>query len=100
MCPFLNQWSWGGGGGSPSTHVDRQWQKCRCQKETQGAINRRMEIEYWTSKNNRHMFQSSLTYDFLIGTVLISHVAITNYLKLAGLKQQKFIFSQLWSPED
>lgn len=80
--------------------MDWQWQKARRQKEAPGAINRRKEVGYWTSKNNRHLSQSSITYDFLIGTVWIYQDAITNYLKLGGLKQKEFIFSQFRIPED
>lgn len=66
--------------------------KARHQKEAPGAIDRRKEAGYGTSKNNRHLFQSSVTYYFLIGTVWIYQDAITNYLKLAGLKQKSIYF--------
>lgn len=57
------------GGAAHPTHMNSQWQKARHQKEAPGAIDRRKEAGYGTSKNNRHLFQSSVTYYFLIGTV-------------------------------
>ena len=36
---------------------------------------------------------------FFLANILVPRIAIKNYHKLGGLKQQKFILSQFWKPQ-